>query len=110
MTLNGKRLGVGLSVIVTVVVLGLVVVFGGAAIAHFDCINSTCSNAERLKATSDARTLLTQIVAGAGGAGALYFTWVNYIRTVRDSNVTQLLARESRTSENFSKAVEQLGH
>ena len=52
---------------------------------------------------------MLHLLAGLGGAGALYFTWRNFNRTVQDSAATQELARESRTSENFIKAVEQLG-
>jgi uncharacterized protein YjbI with pentapeptide repeats len=42
---------------------------------------------------------LLQIIVGAAGSAALYFTWANY-----------QLGREGRKSDNFIKAVDQLGH
>jgi hypothetical protein len=50
-------------------------------------------------AISNARASLLQVVVGLAGAAALYFTWQTY-----------LLGREGRTSDNFIKAVDQLGN
>ncbi|WP_291703588.1 hypothetical protein, partial [Bradyrhizobium sp.] len=58
-----------------------------------------CKPDEIAKAISDARTALLQIIVGVAGAAALYFTWQNYV-----------LSREGRTSDNFIKAVDQLGN
>jgi hypothetical protein len=57
--------------------------------------STKCTATDLLKAISDARTALLQVVIGVAGAGALFFTWRNY-----------LLGRETQTSENFIKAVE----
>ena len=103
----------GLSVVLAV---WIVIVLLGWAVGRLDCWSCTEAK-DRAKASSDARTALLQLLLGVGGAGTLYFTWRNYTRTVEDSKraaadsrETQKLARESRTSENFIKAVEQLGN
>jgi hypothetical protein len=53
---------------------------------------------EAAKAIAEARTALLQVLAGVGGAIGLFVTWRSY-----------LAALENRISENFVKAVEQLG-
>ena len=45
-----------------------------------------------------------------GAAGTLAFAWLNYRKARDDSKVAFQLARETRASDNFIKAVEQLGH
>ncbi|WP_164936142.1 pentapeptide repeat-containing protein [Bradyrhizobium nanningense] len=58
-----------------------------------------CEPNETAKAISDARTALLQIIVGVAGVAALYFTWQTY-----------LLGREGRASDNFIKAIDQLGN
>jgi hypothetical protein len=69
----------------------------GEWVGRRDCPG--CKPDEIAKAISDARTALLQIIVGVAGAAALYFTWQNYV-----------LSREGRTSDNFIKAVDQLGN
>jgi hypothetical protein len=66
-------------------------------VGRLDCPG--CGRNDIAKAISDARTALLQIIVGVAGATALYFTWQNYV-----------LSREDRTSDNFIKAVDQLGN
>jgi hypothetical protein len=54
------------------------------------------------KTENDIRTSFSQLLIGFGGAVTIYFTWRNY-------RETQALGRENRASENFIKAVEQIG-
>jgi hypothetical protein len=84
--------------------LGLLTLLLGGAVfmsSHYlgiwDCPG--CTSPELAKAISDARTALLQSIVGIAGAGALYFTWQNY-----------RLGLEGRKSDNFIKAVDQLGH
>jgi hypothetical protein len=58
-----------------------------------------CEPHDTAKAISDARATLLQVAVGIAGAAALYFTWQTY-----------LLGREGRASDNFIKAVDQLGN
>jgi hypothetical protein len=93
----------------------IIIVLGGRYLGKWDCAG--CEGKELAKAISDARTVLVQLLLAAGAGGTLYFTWRNYVRSIDEANEgraraneTQALARESRTSENFVKAVEQLGN
>jgi hypothetical protein len=82
---------------VSIILLGCFVFFLAQQIGRLDC--KDCKPNEVAKAISDARTALLQLIVGIAGAGALYFTWQTY-----------LLGREGRTSDNFIKAVDQLGN
>jgi Transposase/Pentapeptide repeats (8 copies) len=84
------------------VILGLVLVIAvfllAELIGRFDCWG--CNQQQDIaKAISDARASLLQVAVGVAGAAALYFTWQTY-----------LLGREGRASDNFIKAVDQLGN
>jgi hypothetical protein len=68
-------------------------------VGRLECPSPNCEAKEIAKAISDARTALLQIIIGVAGAAALYFTWQNYV-----------LSREGRASDNFIKAVDQLGN
>jgi hypothetical protein len=82
-------------------ILGLVLVIAVFLLAELigwlECRG--CKSPDIAKATSDARASLLQVAVGVAGAAALYFTWQTY-----------LLGRESRASDNFIKAVDQLGN
>jgi Pentapeptide repeats (8 copies) len=58
-----------------------------------------CEPKDVAKTIADVRSSLLQVIAGLAGALAVYFTWRNYN-----------LGREGRTSDNFIKAVDQLGN
>jgi hypothetical protein len=115
--LNAHRERRFLSFLVGVgITAAIVIVLGGRWLGTLDC-DAGCKPAELAKAISDARTVLAQLLLAAGTGGTLYFTWRNYVRSVDEandararSNETQALVRESRTSDNFIKAVEQLGN
>jgi hypothetical protein len=83
------------------VILGLVLIIAVFLLAEligwFECRG--CVPRDIAKATSDARASLLQVAVGVAGAAALYFTWQTY-----------LLGREGRASDNFIKAVDQLGN
>lgn len=68
-------------------------------VGRHECPSPGCGPNEIAKAISDARTALLQIIVGMAGAAALYFTWQTY-----------LLGREGRASDNFIKAIDQLGN
>jgi len=83
------------------VISGLVLVIAAFLLAgligRLDCW--LCKTPEAIaKAISDARVSLLQAAAGIAGAAAVYFTWQTY-----------LLGREGRVSDNFIKAIDQLG-
>src|SRR5207248_42652 len=74
-------------------------------IAAIDCPISTgqpnskgCDAKDMAKAINDVRGSLLQMLVGIAGLLAIYFTWRNYNR-----------GREGRVSENFIKAVDQIG-
>src|SRR3954447_24461518 len=69
-----------------------------------------CTATERAKAAADSRAALIQLLVAFAGAGTIYFTWRNYVRSSREAEANLALAREGRTSDNFIKAVEQLGN
>jgi uncharacterized protein YjbI with pentapeptide repeats len=68
-----------------------------------------CDAKAKIKSASDARVALIQFLLAVGAGGTLFFTWRNNRQTAKDAAVNQALTRESRVSENFVKAVEQLG-
>jgi Pentapeptide repeats (8 copies) len=82
-------------------ILGLALVIAVFLLAEligwFECRG--CDQKDIAKAISDVRTSLLQVVVGVAGAAALYFTWQTY-----------LLGREGRASDNFIKAIDQLGN
>jgi uncharacterized protein YjbI with pentapeptide repeats len=82
-------------------ILGLALVIAVFLLAEligwFECWG--CDRKDIAKAISDARASLLQVVVGVAGAAALYFTWQTY-----------LLGREGRASDNFIKAIDQLGN
>jgi hypothetical protein len=82
-------------------ILGLALVIAVFLIAEligwFECWG--CERKDIAKTISDVRALLLQIVVGVASAAALYFTWQTY-----------LLGREGRASDNFIKAIDQLGN
>ena len=108
------------------VIIAAAIYIVGRTVGLAEC--HACSDAEKSKAIAEARTIGIQIFAGLGAAGALFFTYLNYIRSTAEARESQRLARESydssaaearesqrlaresRTSENFVKAVEQLGN
>jgi hypothetical protein len=101
-----RAAGALLLVSVTAVTIGAFIFVVSEPIGHYDCPLATektvaidCKRAEVAKAINDARGSLIQIVAGIAGAFVLYFTWQTYA-----------LGREGRASDNFIKAVDQLGN
>lgn len=76
-------------------------------IGRNDCIN--CSPSETAKAISAVRTIVLQFLIAVGGATTIYFTWKNYLLSDRVSINNIDFAQQNRASENFIKAVEQLG-
>jgi hypothetical protein len=81
---------VGLALVIAVFVLA-------EFIGWFECRG--CDQKDIAKAISDVRASLLQVIVGVAGAVAIYFTWQTY-----------LLGRESRASDNFIKAIDQLGN
>jgi uncharacterized protein YjbI with pentapeptide repeats len=68
------------------------------------------------EAVASARTLIASILGATAALAGIYLTWANQNRTQRESLRSQALsrqavelAREGRASENFIKAVDQLG-
>jgi hypothetical protein len=81
--------------------LGLLSIFGAEVLAKRSC--NPCTPPDLAKTENDIRTSFTQLLIGFGGAVTIFYTWSNY-------RETQALGRENRTSENFIKAVEQIGN
>ena len=76
-------------------------------VGRMEC--NSCKPAEIAKAIADARAAFIQLSVAVAGAGTIFFTWRNYVRSSQESRENLTLAREGRTSDNFIKAVEQLG-
>ena len=101
--MNGlARSKFGIIVIFALLFIGLVLfaIFGAEYLAKRSC--KSCPSSDLAKTENDIRTSFAQLLIGFGGAVTIYFTWRNY-------RETQALGRENRTSENFIKAVEQIG-
>jgi hypothetical protein len=86
-------------VVAEIIVLTVFVFLAAQWVGKLECPPEQCKPDQTAKAISDARTALLQIIVGVAGAAALYFTWQTYV-----------LSREGRTSDNFIKAVDQLGN
>jgi hypothetical protein len=89
------------------VALGWAAIYVPRELARQDC--AACMPADRAKSISELRTAFLQFVVAIAGGATIYFTWKNYTRSLREADVNVTLAREGRTSDNFIKAVEQLG-
>ena len=96
--------------LVILMAIGGVVFVGGHYIGGLDCPSNACKPPEIAKAVSDARTIIMQFFLAIGTAGTLYFTWRSYLRAVAEGNEARSLTREARASDNFIKAVDQLGN
>jgi hypothetical protein len=103
---HGVRLAAAVALVVA---LGSAAIYLPRQIAQSDC-GDACDDAGQLaKAISDSRTAFLQFLVAVAGGATVYFTWKNYTRSLREAEVNVGLAREGRTSDNFIKAVEQLG-
>jgi hypothetical protein len=93
---------------IAALIILIIVLFAPYGLGRLDCYN--CTEAKDIaKAISDARSALTQIALAAGAGGTLFFTWRNSLQSAEDSRAARALTQEARTSENFIKAVEQMG-
>lgn len=94
--------------VAAVALLGFAVIEVPRQIARVDC--RCCNAAETAKSISDNRGAFLQFLVTVAGAITVYFTWKNYTRSLREADINFGLARESRASDNFAKAIEQLGN
>lgn len=103
-----QRLGVGGLAVV------LVIIFAPQGLARLD---GDAGCVENLKHIADTRTATIQLIAGIAAAVGVFFTWQNFKRAVADAETARIDAQEAtrratdaRISDDFVKAVQQLGH
>jgi hypothetical protein len=115
-TRTTRPIWIAIGILAGVVVIIILIFYLGEIIGVHLCSSAApgkqppCELKDLAKAVNDARGSILQVFTAIGGAGALYFTWRNFNRTVQDSNKNHELSRETRVSENFIKAVDQLGN
>jgi hypothetical protein len=89
-----------LAIVGLVLVIAVFLLFRLAElIGSFECPGLSCKQKDLAKTISDVRASLLQIAVGVAGLVTLYFAWQTY-----------LLGREGRASDNFIKAIDQLGN
>src|SRR4051812_7217566 len=91
-----------------VLIAMLLIIFIPHRVSRWEC--KGCTAGERARSAADSRATLVQFLVAIAGAGTIFFTWRNYVRSSREAEANLALGREGRTSDNFIKAVEQLGN